>query len=90
MYDIFFDLNNMHQVVDALPEDTECAIGESWMLGASVDVNLEFDFNFPPAPALIPKKSDGCTCEKCKELFPYAEPNQKDGSFKCYSCRTYK
>lgn len=30
---------------------------------------------------------DGCTCKKCKEFYPYAESNQKDKSFVCYSCR---
>ena len=33
------------------------------------------------------KKSDGCTCKKCQEFFPYAEPNQKDGTLVCYGCR---
>lgn len=31
--------------------------------------------------------SDGSLCIKCKEFFPYAEPNQKDGSLVCYGCR---
>src|SRR5271157_3919359 len=33
------------------------------------------------------KKSDGCTCKKCREFYPYAEPNQKDGTLVCYGCR---
>lgn len=33
------------------------------------------------------KHSDGCACKKCKEYFPYAEPNQDDGSLICYACR---
>jgi hypothetical protein len=33
------------------------------------------------------KKSDGCTCKKCKEFFEYAEPNQEDGSLICWACR---
>lgn len=33
------------------------------------------------------KKSDGCNCKKCKEFFPYAEPNQEDGTLICYACR---
>jgi len=33
------------------------------------------------------KDSDGCTCKKCKEFFPYAEPNQEDGTLVCYACR---
>ena len=29
-----------------------------------------------------------CICTHCNELYPYADgPNQKDGTFKCYSCR---
>lgn len=36
------------------------------------------------------KKSnkDGCDCKKCKEFYPYAEPNQDDGTLLCYRCRT--
>jgi hypothetical protein len=30
-----------------------------------------------------------CKCSLCKEVFIYAVPNQKDGTFKCYYCRTY-
>lgn len=29
----------------------------------------------------------GCKCSRCKEFFPYAVPNQADGTLKCYSCR---
>lgn len=32
---------------------------------------------------------EGCNCKKCKEYFPYAEPNQEDGSLICYSCRNH-
>ena len=32
-------------------------------------------------------KSNGCFCAKCKEFFPYAEPNMEDGTLICYSCR---
>lgn len=35
------------------------------------------------------KSSDGETCTKCKEFFPFAEPNQPDDTLICYSCRTY-
>lgn len=89
MYDLFFDLNNPHQVVDAKSDDTVPIIIEPWMLGASVDINIEFDFGFAMAPPLVTKKSNGHFCSKCKEIYPYAEKNQPDGSFKCYSCRTY-
>jgi hypothetical protein len=33
------------------------------------------------------KNSNGCVCKKCKELYPYAEPNESDGTFSCYGCR---
>jgi hypothetical protein len=32
-------------------------------------------------------KKDGEVCAKCKDFCKYAEPNQKDGTFKCYVCR---
>lgn len=31
---------------------------------------------------------DGMICNRCKEFFPMAEPNQDDGTMRCYSCRT--
>ena len=40
------------------------------------------------APIVEAKSNkDGCTCKKCKELYPYAEPNQDDGTLICYKCR---
>lgn len=30
---------------------------------------------------------DGCDCIKCKEFYPFAEPNQEDGTLICFSCR---
>ena len=33
------------------------------------------------------RKKSGCTCKGCGDIFPYAEPNQEDGSFKCWNCR---
>lgn len=30
---------------------------------------------------------EGCICAKCKEFYPYAEPNMDDGTLVCYSCR---
>lgn len=36
------------------------------------------------------EKAKGQVCKSCKEFYEYAEePNQKDGSFKCFSCRNY-
>jgi len=30
---------------------------------------------------------DGFPCKKCKNFFPLSEPNQKDGTLVCWSCR---
>lgn len=35
-------------------------------------------------------KHDGMSCLRCKEFVFMAEPNQQDGTFKCYSCRQNK
>lgn len=32
------------------------------------------------------KKSDGCTCKKCGEFYPYADPPEPN-KFNCYGCR---
>lgn len=36
----------------------------------------------------IRNKLDGMFCSNCEEFVAYGEPNQEDGSFKCYQCRT--
>ena len=42
----------------------------------------------PEEPAAKKKDNrDGCDCKKCKEFYPYAEPNQEDGTLICYRCR---
>ena len=33
-------------------------------------------------------KSSGMVCKSCKNYNEYAEPNQNDGTFRCYGCRT--
>lgn len=53
--------------------------GGSW----SVPIPTGFD----PAPVDKKENKDGCNCKKCKEFYPYAEPNQDDGTLICYSCR---
>ncbi len=32
--------------------------------------------------------SDGMICNKCKEFYMFAGPNQEDGTLICYSCRS--
>lgn len=42
-----------------------------------------------PAPPTPEKKcyKDGCVCKKCKELYPFSEPNQPDETLICWACR---
>lgn len=41
-------------------------------------------WNDPPAPIAKP---NGMACSKCQTFNEYAESNQSDGSYVCYSCR---
>lgn len=84
MYDIYFDPKNMHQTVDS-SDDNE----EVWILGPSF--SIEDDNCDDYAVIKQPSKSyeNGCSCVKCGELYPQAEPNQPDGTLICYSCRRF-
>jgi hypothetical protein len=44
---------------------------------------------FEPEEPPAKKVYNGFNCIKCQEFNKYAEPNQKDGTFKCYSCRKF-
>ena len=89
MYDIHFDLNDMHQTV----EETD----EYWMVGESFSFDFvdqirddhDEDMDDDDFAVIVKRKSNGCVCKKCGETFPYAEPNQKDGTLICWSCRNY-
>ena len=35
----------------------------------------------------VPTIREPVICKRCGDLNAYAEPNQKDGSYKCFSCR---
>jgi hypothetical protein len=37
----------------------------------------------------VQTRLDGMTCAKCSEFFRYAEANQEDESFVCFTCRNY-
>lgn len=92
MYDIYFDLGNMHQVVE---EDEIDLDDEFWQIGETI----EFDFvedegvsrqSTDDYPVVVKRSKNGYTCKACGEHYPYAEEsNQKDGSFKCWSCRNF-
>lgn len=105
MYDIYFDLSEMHQVVeDASPDELSKLYDELVAAATNQEEHEEywaigetFTFEFPEDddfPVIVKKsksktKRNGCTCPKCGEIYPYAEPNQPDGSFKCWSCRNF-
>lgn len=41
-----------------------------------------------PAPPKPQDFKDGCTCIKCKELYPFAIPSEKDGiTLICWACK---
>lgn len=52
--------------------------------------NLIYRENYIKSSSLtnfVSVNKNGLTCKVCKELYPYAEPNQYDGTLICYSCR---
>jgi hypothetical protein len=59
----------------------------------SFELDLPYCVEYDDYPVIVKEKikyKDGAVCINCNELYPYVEePNQKDGSFKCYSCRMY-
>lgn len=77
MHDIFFDLENLRKTAEEDDDDNDLIY---WFFGQTVPYTK-------PEPK---EKSKGCICKECKEFSEYAEPNQEDGSFKCYSCKIYK
>lgn len=45
--------------------------------------------SYIPEPDKIAKSiSNGMTCKKCNNYSQYAQSNQDDGTFICYSCRS--
>lgn len=69
-------------------------INSTGFTGGTVTIGTGGWFTVPifypePAPVKEKKKDDrdGCDCKKCKEFYPYAEPNQEDGTLICYACR---
>lgn len=56
----------------------------TWIVGTLPAIDSEIQVQIPEENK---KNSDGCICRKCQEFFPYAEPNQEDGSMICYGCR---
>src|SRR5574338_1268036 len=100
MYDIYFDLNNMHQTVDEAESSDLSKLYDELAAVAQAQQSHQIDFNFElelpegdndssdDYPVIVKRSKNGMTCKACKEHYPYAEEsNQIDGSFKCWSCR---
>lgn len=83
MYDIYFDLRNMHQTVEE-SDDNVCVSNDDQF---AFEFDISLDLPEEDDRAVIVRKPQ--TCKQCNEIYPYAEPNQKDGTFKCYSCRIW-
>jgi hypothetical protein len=74
-------LSKLYEELSNLPESDDaeyCIYGPSFDFIQNTAVGAENN-----------KLSNGCTCNHCGEIFPYAEPNQKDNGFKCWSCRNF-
>lgn len=98
MYDIYFDLNNMHQTVEEsdnvrIESDETDLDDEFWQIADQMNFDFIDETKEDDYPVIVKRsskrKSNGCTCDKCGEIYPYAEPNQSDGTFKCWSCRNF-
>jgi hypothetical protein len=57
----------------------------------AISLELDIDGNeiigIDWAVSVPDKKSNGMSCSKCNNFNEYAEPNQEDGTHKCYRCR---
>jgi len=86
MYDIYFDLQNMHQTINESDDETTCTTADGEQFCFEFDIGLDLPEEQDDRAVIVHKPQ---TCKKCKEIYPYAAPNQKDGTFKCYSCRIW-
>jgi hypothetical protein len=73
MHDIFFDLEQLRKNAD---EDED---NEYWI--------YFFGQQIKKSDLVEKEKHKGCICISCNEFCQFSEPNQEDGTFKCYSCR---
>ena len=65
-----------------------------WMPGHSWEMSLRPAFRVLnqmaviAAPVKVVVAPAGVCCKRCHALNGWAEPNQKDGSYLCFECRT--
>ena len=87
MYDIYFDENDMHQLVEESEAKEFWLMGDSFIFDSDDEVpDLETNDDYP---IIVVRPKNGYHCTKCQELFPHSESNKKDGTFICYSCKNY-
>jgi hypothetical protein len=55
----------------------------------SIFIGSRAIYILPSYVAEIQTKLDGMVCNKCSEFFSFAEANQEDDSFVCFTCRNY-
>jgi formylmethanofuran dehydrogenase subunit E len=61
-----------------------------WLEGESMEYEFMYQqLDLFDKDKITDKKKTGCACAKCGEFYPWGEPNQEDGTLKCWSCRNY-
>lgn len=77
------------QYTVTIPSGGTCSTGGTIIIqtGTGANPQISIDDIEWAVPVEISKKSDGCSCKKCREFFEYAEPNQEDGTLICWACR---
>ena len=63
----------------------EWNVGHSW----TVREGVAFRVLLGTAQTSVASAVSGCHCSKCNNHFPFAEPNQADGTLICWNCRNY-
>ena len=91
MYDIYFDLTNMHRTVeesDSGDSGEKSDGAEYWHIGETFDFDFieEYVSKEDTDDYAVIVKKYGCTCTNCGEFYPDAEVVS---AFKCWSCRNF-
>lgn len=63
------------KVADLLPSPNPGLIRAKWSLGSST-------YSSAGSPV-----SSGANCHKCNDYYEFGQPNQPDGTYKCWGCR---
>jgi formylmethanofuran dehydrogenase subunit E len=80
----------MHQKIDNIysflsdPDEDKF-----WHLGESFNIEDLQDVSSSKDETSDKKENKPQICKKCNEIYEFANANQADGTFICYSCRNY-